>query len=470
MATEVLIPKLGMTMTEGTVAEWLIPDGGHAEAGEIVFRLETEKIEFQVEAEAAGTVRHLVPAGTTLEPGTVVAYILAEGEALPAGAGAAPAAAPAAAAPPPATAATPQAAAPTSGELSATPIARRLAREAGIELAAIQGTGPGGRIVEADVRAAIAAPKPAVAPRPAPQAAPGREAPASPLARKRAEALGVDLATVTGTGPGGRITVEDVEAAHSAPAPVPAPAAPRVTAPPAGGDWAPAPAPGQVIPVRGMRKAIATRMYASLQESAQLTMGMDVEMDEAIRLRTQLVEEWSSDGVRVTYTDLVIRAAAKALQRHPNLNARYSPEAITLEADVHMGMAVALDDGLVVPVIRNAGVLPLKEISRESSRVAAAAREGKLGMDEMSGSTFTITALGASGVDFFTPIINPPNVAILGVGQIRDGVGWDGDRPVRRRVLTLSLTIDHRAVDGAPGAMFLAEVRDLLQAPYRLLV
>jgi pyruvate dehydrogenase E2 component (dihydrolipoamide acetyltransferase) len=219
-----------------------------------------------------------------------------------------------------------------------------------------------------------------------------------------------------------------------------------------------------------MRRVIAERMHASLQEMAQLTMGMEVNVSEAMKLRSQLVEEWAPDGIRPSYTDLVIKAVAKALTRHPLLNARVTEAGIELLGEVHVGMAVALDDGLVVPVIRHADRLPLREIAAETTRLASAARSSTLGLDEMAGQTFSVTALGTADIDFFTPIINPPNVAILGVGRIHDSTAWEGDRPVRSQVLTLSLTIDHRAVDGAPGAAFLSEVRALLEAPYRLLV
>lgn len=222
--------------------------------------------------------------------------------------------------------------------------------------------------------------------------------------------------------------------------------------------------------MRSMRRVIAERMHASLQQMAQLTLGMQVVMDEAVKLRAQLVEEWAPEGVRPSYTDLVIRAVARALGRHPLLNARVADAGIELLPDVHIGMAVALDDGLVVPVIRDAGRRSLMEIAAESTRLAAAARAGTLSLDEMSGGGFSVTPLGMYDVDFFTPIINPPNVAILGVGRIHDATAWDGDRPLRRQEMTLSLTIDHRAVDGAPAAAFLQTVRDLLQAPYRLLV
>jgi pyruvate dehydrogenase E2 component (dihydrolipoamide acetyltransferase) len=174
--------------------------------------------------------------------------------------------------------------------------------------------------------------------------------------------------------------------------------------------------------------------------------------------------------VRPSFTDLVIKAVAKALRRHPRLNAKVTAAGIELDPEVHIGMAVALDDGLVVPVIRDADRASLKEVAAESSRLAAAARGGTLGLDDMAGQTFSVTALGMAGIDFFTPIINPPNVAILGVGAIHDSLGWDGDRPVKRQVMTLSLTLDHRAVDGAPGAAFLGTVKALLEAPYRLLI
>ncbi len=444
MATEILIPMLGMTMTEGAVAEWYIPDNGEVKAGEHVYRLETEKIEFEVEAEAAGTVRHTAPAGSVLKPGTVVGYILAPGEDMPAGA---PAAEPASAAPAPASAAPAQPAkgvVQEGGRVPATPVARRLTKEAGLDLATIPGTGPGGRVTEVDVAAAKAA-----ALQPTPPGA-GADVPASPIARRLAKEKGIDLSTVTGTGPGGRITKEDVEGAETA-APVSAPAS------------------GEVIPLRGMRKVIAQRMHASLAEMAQLTLGAEVTMDEAVRLRTQLVEDWEAEGVRPTYTDLIIKAVARALLLHPRVNSTITEAGIELLGDVNIGMAVSLDDGLVVPVIRDAGTLTLRDISAASSAMATAARDGTLGPDDMAGSTFSVTSLGPGVVDFFTPIINPPNVAILGVGRIRDGIRWDGDDPRKCQEMTLSLTIDHRALDGAPAAGFLGTVRDLLESPHRLL-
>lgn len=466
MPTEIYMMKLGMTMTEGTVAEWHIPDGGEVKVGEDLYRLETEKVEMEVEAEADGTVRHLVPAEATVDPGAVVGWIYAAGEEIPdvlpgadAVAAAAPASAePAAAEPAPAAAAAPAAPARAPGErVPASPAARKLARELDLDLATVAGTGPRGRVTEDDVRSAHEAAQAA------PPAAPAAQAPASPLARKRAEALGVDLSTVTGTGPGGRITKEDVEAAAGGGAPAAAPAAAAAPAPAAARE-------DEVMAVRGMRKVIAERMYASLQETAQLTMDMDVAMDDCVKLRSQLIEEWAGDGVRPSYTDIVMKAAAKALLDHPRMNAQFLGSEINLRGEVHIGMAVALEEGLVVPVVRHVDQVGLKEIALESSRLAGLAREGKLGLDDMAGGTFTVSTLGMFGVDSFTPILNPPEVGILGVNRLRDDVRWEGERPVRQKAMTLSLTWDHRALDGAPAAQFLASVRDYLEAPFRLLV
>ena len=449
MPKEIYLVKVGMNMTEGVVEEWYIADGASVNAGELLYRLETEKVNLDVDAEASGVVKHLVGEGVTMKPGDLVGYIYGPDETVPdvlpegaaeAAASAPPAGSPSVAAP---AAATPPATSSASadGRILSSPAARRLAGELGVEIAGLTGSGPGGRIVEADVQAAAAAqPKP-----PAPP-------PSSPMARKLARELGVDLAQVRGAGPGGRITKEDVEQAAKPPA--------RALA--RGED--------RIIAVRGMRKTIAKRMLESLHASAQLTMDMDVNMDDAVKLRGQLIDEWQDEGVRPTYTDLVIRAAAKALEKHPRMNSVFSDAEITLRGDVNIGMAVALQEGLIVPVVHNANQLGLKETAQESGRLAEAARNGTLTPDDLHDGTFTVSALGMFGVDSFTPIINAPQSGILGVNRIREAVKWRGEQPVKTQVMRLSLTWDHRALDGAPAAQFLANVRDLLEAPYRLLV
>lgn len=466
MPTEVYLVKVGMNMTEGVVEEWYIPDGGTVSAGELLYRLETEKVNLDVDAEATGVVKHLVGEGITKEPGDVVGYIYAEGETIPdtlpggdaaaAGSAVATGTLQQPTVPP---AASEAAGSHYDGRLKVSPIARRLATERGIDLTALQGTGPGGRIVEADVLAAEIDAGPA--------AAPGAEDSvqrSSPMARKVARELGVDLDTVQGTGPGGRITKDDVEAAASAPA------ATEVTSTASSHPAGAKAAEDQILPLRGMRKTIARRMHASLQEMAQLTMDMDVVMDDAVRLRGQLIDEWQDQGLRPTYTDLVIRAVARALEKHRQMNATMTETEIIQHGAINVGMAVALPEGLIVPVVKNANLLSVQALARESSRLALAARDGNLTPDDLQDGTFTVTALGMFGVDSFTPIINSPEAGILGVNRIRDDVAWEGDRPVKQQRMKLSLTWDHRVVDGAPAAEFLGTVRDLLEAPYRLLL
>ncbi|MER5428546.1 2-oxo acid dehydrogenase subunit E2 [Streptomyces sp. NPDC002588] len=450
MAVEVLLPKIGLTMQEGTIDEWLVPTGAAVAEGEALLRLATDKVDVDVEAEAGGLFHPVVPAGVTLPAGALIGWLLAEGEQPPeqavgptpagpgTGAGAAVVPALDGAAP---------SARGTGGRLLSSPNARRVAAAAGVDLTGVHGTGPGGRIVSEDVEEFLAAlPGDLATPVPA------GGTPASPLVRKLARERGIDLSGVNGTGPGGRIRRADLEGA--APAPEPAPDR-----------------PGEVIPLTGMRGTIARRMHASLQEMAQLTHGYEVRMDAVVSLRDRLKEEWADGDLPVpSLNDFLLKAAALALREHPLLNATVREDGIHLLDAVHLGFAVAVPGGLMVPVIEDAVALPLPEIARRSKSLARAAREGRISPVQLEGATFTVTSLGGYGVDFFTPVINPGNVAILGVGRLRDGVEWADDRPLRTRVLTLSLTFDHRAVDGAPAAEYLRTVGELLSKPLRLLV
>lgn len=469
MPTEIYLIKVGMNMTEGVVEEWCIADGADVAAGELLYRLETEKVNLDVDADVGGTVRHLVGEGITKEPGDVIGYIYAAGEAIPdvlPGADGGPPAAVGAPADEPVAEAEVVAinrSAPArsdDGRIKSSPAARRLAGELGVDFESLAGSGPGGRIVEADVQAAADSGDADTA------AAGGAQRPSSPIARKLARELGIDLSRVNGTGPGGRITKEDVEAAAATRAGAPMTAETLRSGSPAVASTR----PSSAVPIRGMRKTIAARMHESLQTMAQLTMDMDVVMDDAIKLRKQLIEEWQDEGVRPSYNDLVIRAVAKALLEHPLMNASFGDREIELHGHANVGMAVALDEGLIVPVVQQADVRSLKEIALESARLAVAARDNTLALDDLQHGTFTVSALGMFGVDAFTPIINSPQAGILGVNRIRDDVAWDGDRPVRQQVMRLSLTWDHRVLDGAPAAQFLATVKALLEAPFRLLV
>ena len=456
MPREIYLVKVGMTMTEGMVSEWFIADGAEVKKGEMLYALETEKVNLDVDAEADGTVKHLVEAGVTLEPGDVVGYIFAQGESIPdvlPGATSQPEVV-VSAEPVAVESAAPMAveAAVSEGFVKASPAAKRLAKELDVNYLALQGTGPGGRIVEADVQSAAsgqtASQQPAVA---ATQSQSSANIKASPLAKRIAEQRAIDLSQVRGTGPGGRIVQSDVENLGASIAQASGPAA------------------GDMVPVKGMRKTIAQRMHQSLQESAQLTMDMAAVMDDAVKLREQLIREWDG-AARPTFTDLVIKAAAKALQKHPLMNSQFGGTGIQLLSEIHVGIAVALPEGLVVPVVRHADQLSLKEIAIESARLATSARNGTLGLDDYAGGTFTISALGMFGVDSFTPIINQPQSGILGVNRILDGVAWEGETPVRQKQMNLSLTWDHRVLDGAPAAEFLQTVVEYLSEPYRLLV
>ena len=214
-------------------------------------------------------------------------------------------------------------------------------------------------------------------------------------------------------------------------------------------------------------------MHASLQEMAQLTMAMDVDMTRAVDLRRELLDLWADRGLRPTYTDFVIKAAALALRAHPRLNAELRGDEIMLHPQIHVGFAVALDEGLIVPVTRDTDALPLDELAPLSADLAARARERRLGPDDLTGGTFTVTTLGMYGVDVFTPIINPPQAAILGVGRISERPvfrGESGTDVERRSFMTLSLTIDHRVVDGAPAAEFLRDVKGILERPSQLIL
>jgi pyruvate dehydrogenase E2 component (dihydrolipoamide acetyltransferase) len=455
VAVEVLLPKLGLTMETGLIEEWLVPPGTPVKPGDLLLRLATDKVDVEVEAEAAGLFHPAVASGVELPPGALIGWLLEAGEEVPSGAAALEA-------PPPphipAETQTPVVGEPgaltRTGRLFASPNARRVARERGVDVAALNGTGPGGRIITADVLdAAAAAPG---GPGPAP-AGPGPAPPVvSPLVRRDAAAAGVDLGTVMPTGPGGKVLRSDVLAAAAQQA--------------ADGGAAPAAAAAQVIPLTGMRGVIASRMHASLQEMAQLTLGTEAVMDAAVALRAQLKQQWQQAGIPVpTITDLIVRAAALALREHPRLNASVRDNAIHVHLEINVGLAVALEDGLMVPVVKRADQLPVSAIAAESRRLAQGARTGRLALTDLEGGTFTVSTLGSYGIDFFTPVITPGQVAILGVGRLRDSVRWEGTVPVRTQVLTLSITFDHRAVDGAPAADYLRSVVSRLANPLSLL-
>ncbi len=445
MAKVIVMPKLGLTMTEGTVSKWLKAEGDAVKEGEPLFEVETDKLTNTIEASASGTLLKIaVPAGGEAKCLDPVAVIGEPGEDVSALIGVIPAAGAAAPAPAAPAAAAPAASAPARapGErVLASPAAKKLARELGIDLALVPGTGPKGRVTEDDVKNFKSAPPPAP---PAPPAEPAVKA--SPLAAKVAADIGLDLKDVPAHG---RVLAADILAAVQKGGSAPAEEAPRE----------------ETVPMSGMRKAIARNMLNSHMTSPTVTFNLGIDMTELKRLREQL----KGEEIKVSYTDILVKVVAVALTEFPLLNCSVEDNKIIYKHYVNMGVAVALDNGLVVPNIPDADKKSLTEISAEVKELAKLAREGGLPMDRLKGGTFTITNLGMYGIESFTPIINQPEVAILGVNTMEDKVVVvDGEICVRP-IMNLSLTADHRVVDGSVAAQFLQRVKKLMEKPALLL-
>lgn len=480
MATLIKLPQFGVTMTEATVVAWLKSVGDTVERGDAVANIETDKLNQEVMATASGILRRIVvPVGgvaKVMEPLAVLGTASEPESAIDAALGV-PAPVVLAIKPEPAKApasvsssTTPARAEDDGATVRASPLARRLAGELGVNLNRVQGSGPGGRIVEEDVRIAAASGRA------------GGWILASPLARRLAKDGGIDLQSVIGSGPDGRIVERDIQAliaSHgetvAAPSRVPVQTVPIQIPSVAAGGLVAAPAVAgltrrETVRIDAMRRIIAERMSASLQTTAQLTMFAEADATALVELRAHLVPAAKVYGHRPpTYTDIIVSIVARVLRDHPRLNSSLvsgdagMPE-IAEWNEVNIGVAVALDAGLVVPVIRDADRKPLQTISQELGELAESARSGRLAPDTLQGGTFTITNLGQMEVDGFTPIINPPQAAILGIGRISKRPAVVDDQVVARSQVTLSLTFDHRIVDGAPGGAFLRDVRRAIEA------
>ena len=371
MPVEVVMPKFGLTMQEGTIQQWFKAEGEAIKAGEPLFEVETEKVLYEVESPANGTVAKLLyPLESKVPCANVVAVI-----AVP-------------------------------GEDAAAVAAAYAAKASSVVAQRARTSAPPAQRTAAAVTGAIVA---------------------TPAARKSAKERGIDLTTVKGTGPGGRITREDVEAAAAAPA-------------------------SQETALHGMRKSIAERMFKSLQSTAQLTITTEVDVTPLVARREQLKKQFD-----LTYTDMLIEVVARALVAHPRLRVTAEGDVIQRHDEINVGIAVALEEGLIVPVVRHADQKSLQQIAEESRVLAEKARAGSLSVDDVSGGIFTITNLGMYGVDAFTPIINQPQIAILGVGRIVQKPAVHDGQIAVRSMMVLSLTFDHRIVDGAPAAAFLQD-------------
>jgi len=439
LAKEIIMPKFGFTQEESEILEWLKQEGDSVEKGDPIAVVSTDKISMEVEAPENGILGGIrYKAGDVVPVTNIIAFVLQPGEQAPQ-AGAPPAAVK--------VAKVAEAEAPKAGKtveqveqaagVSVSPVAQRLAADKQVDLNLVQGSGRDGQITRKDVEDYLAA-----------QIA-GGKLKATPAARRVAQEKQIDLRTLRGSGPGGRIQAADVAAAR------------------------PAAQAGQAtlsglrilkeIPLIGMRRTIAQNMQRSMQEAPHMFLEVDVEMDAAEGLRRLANENKVAGTPKISVTAVIVKAVAQALKQNPIVNSQFSSEKLILYSDINVGVATALDNGLIVPVIHNADTKDLVQISREVNDLAQRARENKLQPDDLSNGTFTISNLGMFGIDRFTAIINPPQSAILAVGKMnRVFVPDEHDQPVLRNVIAFSLSADHRVMDGSQAAKFLTDLKNNL--------
>ena len=439
MAVPVIMPKLEMTQETATVVEWLKQEGERVEEGEPLLMVETDKVTLEIESPASGVLAGVRVESQQVVPVTeVIAYILQPGEELDESA----------------SRRVSESASQRVGE-SATPVAQRLAASTGVDLSTVEGTGPRGRVTKLDVElvlsraagAALAAPSVAAE-------LPLGKVRATPAARRIAREREVELSAVTGSGPRGRVQAADVLASVFT-------------------SLSPEIGRGEVtvVPLEGMRRTIAERMTASYQTIPHITFTVRVDMSAFEKARARLNARAEATGQpRVSATALIVKAVAWVLKRHPWLNSTLRSDEIHLLPEINVGVAVALEEGLIVPVVRQADRKGVAEIAAEVNDLAARAREGRLTPPDVAGGTFTVSNLGPFGIEQFTAIINPPQAAILAIGATRpEPVADEGGQIVARPVMRMTLSADHRIVDGAIVARFLADLREALEAPTLLL-
>ena len=452
MAHEILMPKLGLTMTEGTIEKWKFKEGDTVRKGDILFSVATDKLTNDVESEADGVLlKILLPEGETAPCKAVIAYVGEAGEAVPQDQSSPEKAAAQTPAPVPgsAPANSPAPVRAPGAPIPVSPAAKKLAREKGIDLALVTGTGPKGRITLEDVEAYPTAPR---------AVGPAAEIKTSPMAAKLAAAFGVDVSRLNVPG---RVMKADVLAAAGAGAA--APAAGAIPSAPVSDNDEP---PKKVSP---LRRSIAANMVNSWQTSPRVTFTYAVDVTAMKELRARLKDSLQEQGVRLTYNHILMKVAARALTEFPDINASFADNMLTRHRHVNMGLAVARGDGLIVPNVKNADTKSLTEIARETERLIEAARSGRISMEDMTGGTFTISSLGPYGVRNFSPIINQPELAILGVCDMVDTPVARNGEIVIRPMMNLCLTADHRVVDGVMACKFMKRVVELLENPCLLL-
>ena len=454
------MPQLGYDMREGTVVRWIKQEGDPVAPNEVIAEIETDKAVVEFKPTTGGVLRRIIAGeGQAIPVGNLIAVIAAPDETLPDDL-AAPSPAPQSqtAPPPPTEAPSPQPTAPAAaaGEVRASPIARRLARERGVDLTAVTGTGPAGRIIEADILAAAEA---------ATAAAIAARIPASPIARRLAREQGIDLATINGTGPGGRIIEADITAAIAQPAPSqPAP------------EPAPAPLPQPTPPdpatradLSRMRQTIANVTSASKREAPHFYVASDIDMTAAMSLRREINDELPP-AARVSVNDLIVKASALAIGKHPKFNSFYRGDHLQMNPSVNIGIAIALESGLIIPGIPQCENKTLTQIAAASRDLIDRANNGALQAEEYAGTTYSVSNLGMFDIDSFTAIIFPPHAAILAVGAVKEQpIARNGQLAIAQ-IMKTTLSVDHRVADGAEAAQFLTEIKRLLEKPVNLLL
>ncbi|MGQ4615752.1 2-oxo acid dehydrogenase subunit E2 [Nocardia sp. R7R-8] len=423
---EITMPRLSDTMEEGVIVSWLKQVGDPVEQGEILAEIETDKALMELEAYDSGVLEQILAGdGARVPIGTPIGLIGdGSGAAASGSAGSAP------------------------GPATNAPV-EQAPRETNSSELGIQ-------------RAVSAAPV-AESTSHTPTAAERKKA--SPLARKIAAELGVDITTVVGTGPGGRVIRQDVESAHRTaeldPQQQVVPAPPVALAAPVAGDY-------EEIPLTTVQRVSATRLTESKQQAPHIYLTTAIDVTELFEFRAQVNTTLAQTGAKVSVNDLLLKAVAVTLRNNPTVNVSFAGDKLLRHRGIHLGMAVATPAGLLVPVLRDADRKSVSEIAAESRDKAERARERKLRADEMSGGTFTISNLGMFGVEHFTAVINPPEAAILAVGAATDELRLDDGRVVTRKILRITMSADHRAIDGAVAAQFLHELKDLLEHPLRI--
>jgi pyruvate dehydrogenase E2 component (dihydrolipoamide acetyltransferase) len=409
VATRIDMPQLGLTMEKGTILQWIRAEGEQVTKGQPVVLIQTEKVEYEVEAPAAGTLLKVVAKeGEELPVGGLMGILGQPGEDVSALLAGAPAVA------------------------------------AGSAERRTQPSGPGTRSAEMEAAAPVSAAAGVSLVRAA-----GERIKISPVAKKLAQEYGIDMAALAGTGPEGRIVREDVERAMAARgAPSEAAAGP------------------EVIPLSGIRKVIFDRMGQSWREAARVTLFAGADVTEVVRLRQAKGAEWERRfGIRPSYSDLIYMAVARALREEPRINCRLDGQGVRIRKEVNLAFAIDLGEGLVAAVIKDADKKSLGDLAKEAQELGKRARSGRLAPDDMADGTFTVTNLGGLGVESFTPIINPPQAGILGIGRIMEKPVVLGGEILIRSMMALSLVFDHRLIDGAPAAKFLAKVKERLEQP-----